>query len=121
MIRCLKFTALEKGCLRGFADLTLANGLIIHDAMLMESSGRRWVNLPGKPQLGKDKNPVLKDGKYTYVQVLSIPDRELRDKFSTAALAAIDTFRRGQPAQPSASKTPTTKPADRPFDGPLPF
>jgi hypothetical protein len=55
---CTKFVPLERGALRGFADLELDSGLVIHDARLMESSGKRWVNLPGKPQLDRDKNLV---------------------------------------------------------------
>jgi DNA-binding cell septation regulator SpoVG len=46
---CTKFVPLERGALCGFADLELDSGLVIHDARLMESSGKRWVNLPGKP------------------------------------------------------------------------
>ena len=98
-MKCVKFTALEKGSLRGFADLALDSGMVIHDAMLLESHGKRWVNLPSKQQLDKDKNPRKDDaGKVLYVPVVSIPDRDRRDLFSNSALAAIDAFRAG--AQP---------------------
>jgi hypothetical protein len=94
MIRCTKFTPMEKGALRGFCDLALDSGMIIHDALLMESNGKRWVNLPGKPQLTKDQQVKRgDDGKIAYTPVLSIPDRARRDAFNLQALAAIDAFR----------------------------
>ncbi len=94
MIRCTKFTPIAKGALRGFADLALDSGMVIHDALLMESNGKRWVNLPGRPQLTKDQSVKRDDaGKIAYSPVLSIPDRSRRDAFSAQALAAIDAFR----------------------------
>jgi hypothetical protein len=96
MIRCIKFAPLEKGSLRGFCDLALDSGLTIHDAMLMESAGRRWVNLPGKPCLDRDKSLMRgADGKIVYAPVLSIEDRRRRDLFNEMAIAAIDQFRNG--------------------------
>jgi hypothetical protein len=96
MIRCVKFTPLERGSLRGFCDLALNSGIVIHDALLMESNGRRWVNLPGKPCLDRDKKLVLgEDGKIVYSPVLSIDDRGRRDAFNMQAVVAIDAFRQG--------------------------
>jgi hypothetical protein len=96
MIRCVKFTPLEKGSLRGFCDLALDSGIVIHDALLMESHGRRWVNFPGKPCLDKDKKLAFGEGgKIVYSPVLSINDRVRRDAFNTQALVAIDAFRQG--------------------------
>jgi hypothetical protein len=94
---CTKFTALEKGALRGFADLALDSGFVIIDAMLMESRGRRWINLPAKPLQYRDKNPKNDEaGKPTYIPVLAIPDRARRELFNNSALVAIDAFRGGQ-------------------------
>jgi hypothetical protein len=94
MIRCTKFTPLEKGALRGFADIALDSGMVIHDVMLLESNGKRWVNLPSKPQLDKDKNPRMGDnGKPLYTPIISIPDRDRRELFNNTALNAIDAFR----------------------------
>jgi hypothetical protein len=95
LIRCTKFSAIERGALRGFADLDLDSGLTIHDCTLMESNGRRWVGLPGKPQINTDKT-VRTDpatGKTLYVPVISIADKARRELFSNNALAAIDAFR----------------------------
>jgi DNA-binding cell septation regulator SpoVG len=76
VIRCTKFTALEKGALRGFCELILDGGMVIHDVMVLESNGKRWVNLPSKPQLDKDKNPRKDEaGKPIYTPIVSIPDR----------------------------------------------
>jgi hypothetical protein len=96
MTRCLKFTPLEKGALRGFCDLALDSGMTLHDCTLMESSGKRWVGLPGKPQLDREKNAVKdQTGKVKYVSVVSIPDPTRRELFSNTALIAIDAFLAG--------------------------
>jgi hypothetical protein len=95
MIRCVKFSPIERGALRGFCDLDLDSGLTIHDCTVMESNGRRWVGLPGKPQINTDKT-VRTDpasGKVLYVPVVSIADKARRDLFSSNALIAIDAFR----------------------------
>jgi DNA-binding cell septation regulator SpoVG len=93
MIRCTKFTPLEKGALRGFADFALDSGMVLHDCMLMESNGRRWLGLPSKQRLDRDKNPMKdENGKLLYSPIVSVPDRDRRDAFNDAALAAIDAF-----------------------------
>jgi hypothetical protein len=99
-IRCLKFLVIEKGALRGFCDLALDSGIILHDCQLLESNGKRWIGLPGKAQLDTDKN-VKKDattGKVAYTPTVSIPDRPRRDLFNESALVAIDAFRSSQSA-----------------------
>jgi hypothetical protein len=95
---CTKFAAVERGALRGFADLELPSGMTVHDCTVMESNGRRWVGLPGKPQVNSDKTAKLDPatGKVLYVPVISIADKARRELFSSSALVAIDAFRSGQ-------------------------
>ena len=120
MIRCIKFTPLERGALRGFCDLAFDSGLVVHDCTLMESNGRRWVNLPGKPQLDREKNIMRgEDGKVVYAPVLSIPDRARRDAFTAQALAAVDAFIGAQAAQPKPQQDAATPRA--PLDDAVPF
>jgi len=119
MIRCIKFTPVEKGALRGFADLALDSGLTVHDCLLMESGGRRWVNLPGKPQLDKEQKPIRgADGKIAYSPVVSIPDRTRRDEFNAQGLAAIDAF--GGAQKPAPARAAPAKPAAG-FHDAIPF
>lgn len=82
------------GTLEGFFVLTLPSGLVIHDCTLHARDGRRWIGLPGKPQLedGRHrKDPVT--GKGLYTPVLEIPAPEARGKFQQQALAAVDVMR----------------------------
>jgi len=123
-ITCIKFTPIERGALRGICDLVLTSGIAIHDVLLMESNGRRWINLPGKPALDKEKNLLRGEGsRISYVPVLTIPDRARRDTFNATALKAIDEFRASQPApKPKAAPSPQVKPeAGRPFSDNIPF
>ena len=123
MIRCTRFTPLAKGALRGFCDLALDSGMVIHDCTVMESGGRRWVNLPGKPQLDRNRNLVHDEGgKLAYVPVISIADRARKDAFNTQALAAVEEFqaqsRRQEPPQQRTQSRADGYPGDGPSGDP---
>ncbi len=94
-MQCINWRPIEKNTLRGLATLQLASGLIIVDATLHEKNGSRWVSMPGKPW--KDK-----DGSTKYAQVIDFIDKETRDRFSRAAVQAIDRFT-GAQAEPGAT------------------
>jgi hypothetical protein len=79
--------------LQGFVNLALdPSGLVLRDCTLHQKSERRWVGLPGKLQVDAEgrarKDPTT--AKPLYSPVVEIPDRECRDRFQAAALAAID-------------------------------
>jgi hypothetical protein len=79
--------------LRGFLALKLdPSGLVLRDCALHEKGDRRWIGLPGKPQVDAEgrvrKDPAT--GKTLYVPVVEIPDNDARERFQAAALAAID-------------------------------
>ena len=76
------FKKLDKNSLRGAFDLELASGICIYGAMLMESGGSTWISFAGIPT-GE------KDGKKMYKPVIAIPDRAIRDKFSTQVISAL--------------------------------
>ena len=64
--------------------------------MLHERDGRRWIGLPGKPQIDQDGS-VRKDpatGKRLYTPCVEIPAREVRDNFTEQALDAVDRMLR---------------------------
>ena len=55
--------------------------------------GRRWVQLPAKPQLDKDRQLVRDDaGKVQYARVMEFDSKEVADRFNAAALKAIEDF-----------------------------
>ena len=90
-IRASAWRAHQSGTLQGFFNLRLPSGLVINDLTLHEKGNRRWIGLPGKPQIedGRHcKDPAT--GKQAYTPVVEIPDRGIRDKFTEQALAAVD-------------------------------
>lgn len=67
------------------------SGLVINDCTLHEKDDRRWIGLPGKPQIedGRQRTDPA-TGKGLYTPVIEIPDRDARSKFQELALAAVD-------------------------------
>jgi hypothetical protein len=92
-MKCIAFKPLERGAMLGFADLQMDSGLVIMDCILFESGARRWCNPPGRPALTTDKKPMLDDaGKLIYSVVIDFATKEVRSKWSAAAVAAIAAF-----------------------------
>ena len=91
---CIAFRPFERGTLKGFADLWLrASHLNIRGCAVHEKNGKRWVQLPARPRL--DQNRELdkdKTGRIQYCPVMEFDSREVADRFSEAALKAIDEF-----------------------------
>lgn len=71
-----------KGALRGFFNLELPSGMVIHNCMLMEKAGTQWVNLPSKEF-------TKRDGSRGWVPILEIPDRSRRDWFNQQCIRAL--------------------------------
>jgi hypothetical protein len=74
---------LSKNTLRGFFSATLPSGLVLHDLMLHESNGKRWIGLPGKPYTDAS-------GKETYAKIIDFATRAVADRFRDAVLRALD-------------------------------
>lgn len=91
MITASDWHPMARATLRGFVTLKLEpSGIVIRECTLHERDGKRWVALPGRPQLAKHGQP-LKDlnGKVLYVSIVEIAGTEARTRFQKAALAAI--------------------------------
>jgi hypothetical protein len=79
------------GSLQGFFNLRLPSGLCLNDLTLHQQGDKRWVGLPGKPQLDAEGRQRIGDGgKKLYTPVVEIADRQTRDRFTTQVLAAVD-------------------------------
>jgi hypothetical protein len=92
MITASDWRPMERNTLRGFVTLTLQpSGLVLNDCALHQKEGREWIGLPGKPQIDRDgqsrKDPTT--GRMLYTPVVEIPDRDARERFQQAALAAV--------------------------------
>lgn len=81
----IAWKALERGSMKGFLSLSLPSGMVIHEIMLFEKEGKRWIGLPSRPF-------EKKDGTKAYNAIVEFPDRDRRDKFIQMALAAMDRY-----------------------------
>ena len=81
----------ERNTLLGFCALTLPSGMVLRDCSFHRKDDREWIGLPGKPQIDRDgaprKDPTT--GKVLYTPIIEIPDRDARDRFQAAAVAAV--------------------------------
>ena len=60
--------------------------------LIHESHGRRWAFPPGVPMLDSDKRHMpdgARPGKYLYSQSIKFRDRDVRERWSGAVLAAL--------------------------------
>jgi hypothetical protein len=81
-----------RNTLRGFVTLTLRpSGLVLRECAAHEQGERRWIGLPGKPQLDQDGRHRIDPatGKKLYTPVVEILGKEERDRFQRLALAAV--------------------------------
>jgi hypothetical protein len=89
-VECLRFKARKSNTLCGFADVVLTNvKLEIREITLHQKGDRRWVGLPGKPQIDKTGLAVRDGDKIKYVNILNWTTREASDQFSEAVIAAV--------------------------------
>jgi hypothetical protein len=89
-VECVEFKPMERGTLRGFATVRIPSmRLTIKDVAVHDKDGRQWAQLPAKPQLDRDRQLVMKDGKVQYVPILLFDSREVSDAFSAAVLRAV--------------------------------
>ena len=94
-MKCLSFKALEKNTMRGIASLEMPAGKVLNDCTLDENREGMWVSPPGRLMVDANGCVVTKDGKTQYAQVVSFASKEKRDRWSSAAVEAIEAFRRG--------------------------
>jgi hypothetical protein len=95
-VECLGWRPCERGTLRGFAHIRVGRwrltigGVAVHD-----KNGKRWVQLPARPQLDDNRELVREpDGKIRYSKILEFDDRDVADQFSLLVLRAIEEWQR---------------------------
>ena len=93
MIRASDWRAMQRNTLQGFCTLHLEpSGLVLRDCSFhRRDDGREWIGLPSKPQIDRDGNHRQdpKTGKPAYVAIVEIPDKDRRERFQAAAIAAV--------------------------------
>jgi hypothetical protein len=83
---------IERNTLRGLCTLRLPSGLVLRDCSVHQQGARRWIGLPGRPQIdteGKHRTDSA-TGRKLYTPTVEIPDPARRERFQAAALAAVD-------------------------------
>ena len=73
----------QKNTLQGFFTATLPSGLVLHDLMLHERNGKRWISFPSRGW----KNA---EGEQQWSPYVEFADRAAADRFRDQTLAALD-------------------------------
>jgi hypothetical protein len=92
-ITALDWRLIERNTLRGFLTLTLhPSGLVLRECSLHQKDNRRWLGLPGKPQLDSEGRHRMdaSTGKALCTAVVEIAGKSERERFQQEALAAVD-------------------------------
>ena len=80
----------QKNTLRGYFSATLTSGMIIHNLALHEKGDRRWLNMPNESYQGAD-------GQTHYKDQIEFTTQEVRNRFTSEILTALDArFREAQ-------------------------
>ena len=87
---------LSRNTLRGFVDIRLPSGLMLHDCAYHQKSDSRWLSLPGRPVLDNEgRQRIGENGKKIYAPSVSIPDSTRRETFQAQVLLAVDELLEG--------------------------
>jgi hypothetical protein len=84
------FKPVSAGALRGFADVTLPSGMVLHRCSLFAKGGKAWAGAPSKQVIGRD-GTVQKtaEGKARYEPTVSFADRATQDRWSASVIEAV--------------------------------
>ncbi len=85
-----EFKPMMRNSLRGFARVRMPSGMIFHDVTIHAKDGARWASPASKPLIGRDGSPIMRDGKASYMPIISFATKQARDKFSAAVIGAIE-------------------------------
>src|SRR4051812_3593229 len=82
-IKVSGFKAINAGAMRGFADVYLPSGMVLHRCGIFVKDGKAWVCAPSKQVIGRD-GAVKRaaDGKVVYEQTVSFIDRATEKRWS---------------------------------------
>ena len=84
------FQPIVRNTLRGFARVRVPSGMIFHDVAIHQKDGATWAAPSSKPMVGRDGTAIkAADGRISYSPVVSFANKELRDRWSAAVIAAL--------------------------------
>jgi hypothetical protein len=84
------FKPIQAGAMRGFADVHLPSGMILHRCSIFAKDDKTWAAPPSKQVIGRD-GTVQKtaDGKTRYEPTVSFVDRATQERWSGAVIEAL--------------------------------
>ncbi len=89
-VTVLAWKPLAKGALCGFAKVRLGKALVINDVPVLQTNGKCWASMPGRPMVDRDGQPMRDaKGKPKYSPILEWEDRDAGIRFSVAVVEAI--------------------------------
>ena len=88
------FKPVSAGALRGFCDVTMPSGMVLHRCSIFAKDGKAWASPPSKQVIGKD-GTVRRDanGKVRYEPTVSFADRPTQERWSGAVIEALRAAR----------------------------
>lgn len=90
----LDFKPVVKNTLRGFATVKLPSGMIFAEVSVHISNGRPWASPPSRPMIDRDGRAMRDEsGKVRYQPVISFANKETRNRWSDAVIAALRAAR----------------------------
>lgn len=91
-VEILNWRAYQSNTLQGFLNIRIVElDLEINELTVHSSNGKRWIGLPGKPQIDKERKVIVgTNGKPAYTPILKFSAKEAGDQFSAIVLAAFD-------------------------------
>jgi hypothetical protein len=97
-IVCLEWRPCDRNTLKGFAKVNIPKwGITLDGLAVHEKEGRRWAQLPARPQLDNDGNAIREDsGKIRYAKIMEFNNKEVGWKFSDQVVAAVARKAAGQ-------------------------
>ena len=89
-MRILDWRPLRRNSLLGFAKVELPSGMVIADVTVLIGERGPWASPPSKPMIDRD-GIVLRDekNKIRYQPIIEFTSKGVRDRFSTAIIAAL--------------------------------
>jgi hypothetical protein len=84
------FKPISAGSLRGFVDVTLPSGMVLHRCSVFAKGDRVWVGPPSKQVIARDGSvQKTADGKTRYEPTVSFVDRATQERWSAAVISAM--------------------------------
>ncbi len=80
-----EFKHFQKNTLQAFLSLELPSGMVLHGCTLHKQNDSRWVGVPARQYENSD-------GEKSWMRLVDFTNKDARERFQAAALAAVDDY-----------------------------